>query len=186
MHRTWKAEQGPLGRSNMFVNSDETLTDTSEARWDACGLQVPPLPELEGGEWGRGWVCTYWWEIRPAGDTESKLMREQKGFKKEGVKVMQMGDSALRRCWWAQMGGCALQWPRTQVAVPVSRLAFHVARLLIANFNRNNNKKHVMEPESFRAKKNVIKKLKFKLLAACKHSLTACEQHFSQKTCPLL
>lgn len=43
-----------------------------------------------------------------------------------------------------------------------------------------------MEPESFTARKNVIKKLKFKLPAACEHSLTACEQQFSQKPYPSL
>lgn len=43
-----------------------------------------------------------------------------------------------------------------------------------------------MEPESFTAGKNVIKKLEFKLPAACEHSITAREQQFSQKPCPLL
>lgn len=43
-----------------------------------------------------------------------------------------------------------------------------------------------MEPESFRARKDVIKKLKFRLPAACKHGLAACKQHFSRKTCPFL
>lgn len=124
--------------------------------------------------------------MRAAGDTESKLMREQRGFKKEGVRIVWTGGSVLGRCWWAQMGRRAQQWPRTQVVVPVSRLAFHVARLLIANFNRNNNKNCVMEPESFRARKDVIKKLKFRLPAACKHGLAACKQHFSRKTCPFL
>jgi len=70
--------------------------------------------------------------------------------------------------------------------VPASQFSFHVARLLIANFNRNNNRKQATEPGCFTARKNVVKKLKFKLPATCEHSLTAHEQQFSQKPCPSL
>lgn len=163
MHNTWKAKQGLSGKSNVFVNSDKTFTDRWEAKQPAPLMRgwaaSTPLPALQGVGWGRGWISTYWWEIRPAGDTESKLMREQRGtFKKEGVEMTQMGDSVLEKCWWTWMDRHAPQWCRSQVPVPFSWLSFHIARLLIANFNRNNNKKQVMKPGSFTARKNVIKK----------------------------
>lgn len=73
MHKTWKAEQGPLCKSNVFVNSEEIFAD----RWEvkqlpqyAGGLQVPLPPAPQGGKWGMGWIYTYWWKIRPAGDTK--------------------------------------------------------------------------------------------------------------------
>lgn len=72
---------------------------------------------------------------------------------------------------------------RPQILVPDLLLSFHLVRLFIANFNRRNNKKQVMELGNFTDRKNVIQ---LKLPAGCEHNLSAHEQQFSQKPRPLL
>lgn len=162
MHRIWKAEQGLLGKSNMFVNSEETFADTWEAQaaplpW--CGWAAGTAPTaLQGVVWARGWISAYWWEIRPAGDTERKLMRVwRSAFKEEGVEKMQMGDSVPEKCWWAWTDRWMYSSDPAQVTVPVSWLSFHIMRLLIASFKRN-NRKQIMESGSPAARRNIIKK----------------------------
>lgn len=125
MHRTWKAEQGLSGKHNMFVNSKETFADTREVKQpQSPGMQVLLL---QGVRWGRGWISAYWWEIRPAGDTEPKLMREQRGaFKEEGVEITKW-VTVLEKCWWAWADRCLCSSDLAQVTVLVSWLSFHIA-----------------------------------------------------------
>lgn len=107
-------------------------------------------------------------------------MREWRGaFKKEGIETTLDGGFCPRKMLMGTDRQTCSSVTQASGSVPASPLSFHVARLLIANFNSNNNKKQVMEPESFTARENVIKKLKFKLPAACEHSLAAREQQFS-------